>query len=78
MIFSSVNFMKVIVKKVLSSSTFPKTIIIASSISLKITNILIFKNLGMGHPPPHANGRVTISWGQHGRIAIGLHNGNKK
>jgi len=32
----------------------------------------------MGHPPPHPSGKVTIMQGQHGRIAIGLHNGNKK
>jgi hypothetical protein len=35
--------MKVIVENVLSSLTLPKTIIIASSITLKNANILIFK-----------------------------------
>jgi len=31
--------------------------------------------LAISHTPPHASGKVIITWGQHGRIAI---QGNKK
>jgi hypothetical protein len=66
------------VEKVHSFSTFPKTTTIANSTSLKYFKNFIFQNHTRGKPFPHLSGWIAIMRSFQGNFNIGFHGGHKK